>query len=1231
MSPLTALEQYLNEVKRRVQLTVATRGLGLAAAVALVLTLLLVVFANRYAFANWTIISGRTLLFGGLAAVIIFLLVRPLLDIRRSPLPWVRRLERMHPAFEERVRTFVDQKQESSRQNPIVSLLAEDTLRLAAEAPPEHVASSGPMWAFSAVGVLAVAVLVWLGVAGPGYLGYGTARLWAGWLKTENAALYRIVVEPGNTTVRRKADALIVARPIGFYAPNARLFAKYASSAKWEEAPMQRRLDDSGYEFVFAGVEEPIKYYVTAANVRSQEFDIKVVEMPNIKRLRLTYHYPSWTGLATNTEEPGGDIRAVAGTTVDLEIETDRPLANGVLRVDNETNLGLRAEANRSRGQLTIQKDSRYFVAALYNGELVRLSDDFFVEATPDREPTIKISRPGRDHKATSVEEVIASLQAEDDFGLKSLELRYSVNGGAEKSVPLNAGGRKQASAPHTFFLEDFSLVPGDVVSYYAVAKDAKNEAKTDIFFIEVQPFEREFFQSQSMGGGGGGQQEQEDQISRRQKEIVAATWNLARERNLDKAKAAEHAKTLSGIQSTLRSQAQTLAERMKRRELAGVNSDFKTFVENMQKAADAMGPASDKLSGQKWTDALAPEQKALQHLLRAESIFRQIQVAFGNQGGGGGGGMGRDLAEMFELELDTEKNQYETGQSGGSAGQQRDRELDDALEKLKKLARRQEQLAEEQRRNQQLSFDQRWQQEVLRREAEELKKQLEQIAQQQQQQQQQQQRGSQNGQQSQSSQGGQGGQSGQQQSASRSTLDRAIERLQQATKEMQQAGGGAGQQSEQQRQSRERAQQRLREVEDMLAAERRQQTASDLDDLSQKAAELASRQQASANKLKEAVNKAMEGQGQNQNPNQANRGVNPLNPQQAQALTKEKEQILSQLESLEKRMGEATRKLSQSQPKAGQQVREALHNVQQQELEARLRIAAELIRRGMAPYAAQREDPITKGLQQLREGLDQARQMAQSGQDPKGEKGTEQALARLEQLRQQLEKAMGQQPGGQQQGDQQGQGQQGREGQQGQGQQGQGQQGQGQQGQGQQGQGQQSGEGQQGQGQGQGQQGQGQQGGQQAGRGGPFGGSRGGGPHTGWAGDASNRGDWRLSPGRLPNPGDIDRAFREGRGELSQIERGLQSDPDFARDVEALRKEMRDLGNVAQRFPGNPALLSREQQALLNHVQQLELLLRRKLEEKQGAQVRAQTDQPVPENYRKAVAEYFRRLSREK
>ena len=153
----------------------------------------------------------------------------------------------------------------------------------------------------------------------------------------------------------------------------------------------------------------------------------------------------------------------------------------------------------------------------------------------------------------------------------------------------------------------------------------------------------------------------------------------------------------------------------------------------------------------------------------------------------------------------------------------------------------------------------------------------------------------------------------------------------------------------------------------------------------------------------------------------------------------------------------------------------------------------------------------------------------------------------------------------------------------------------------------------------------QGQQGGQP---GDARGGRMYGGDTRGWGGDASNRGDWIPNlPGRLP--ADPARAFRDGYTELSAIERALRSDPDFAQDIEALRKEMRAL--PASRFQNNPALLAREQERILQEAQQMELLLRRKLDEKQGPQVRAGAEPAIPEQYRKAVAEYFRRLSREK
>src|SRR2546426_10737323 len=117
----------------------------------------------------------------------------------------------------------------------------------------------------------------------------------------------------------------------------------------------------------------------------------------------------------------------------------------------------------------------------------------------------------------------------------------------------------------------------------------------------------------------------------------------------------------------------------MKARQLEGAGESFKSFVDDMEKAVEAMGPASEKLKVAKWQDALQPEQKALQYLLRAEATFRDIQVAFGQRGGGGGGGGGggatRDLQGLFDLELDTEKNQYEGAkqaqQGGGGDSQQ--------------------------------------------------------------------------------------------------------------------------------------------------------------------------------------------------------------------------------------------------------------------------------------------------------------------------------------------------------------------------------------------------------------------------------------------------------------------------------------------------------------------------------------------------------------------------------
>ena len=63
----------------------------------------------------------------------------------------------------------------------------------------------------------------------------------------------------------------------------------------------------------------------------------------------------------------------------------------------------------------------------------------------------------------------------------------------------------------------------------------------------------------------------------------------------------------------------------------------------------------------------------------------------------------------------------------------------------------------------------------------------------------------------------------------------------------------------------------------------------------------------------------------------------------------------------------------------------------------------------------------------------------------------------------------------------------------------------------------------------------------------------------------------------------------------------------------------------------GSPLLDDRIKNQLLGEIEQIELQLRRLVEDKQGGNVRSGASQPVPPGYANAVAEYFRKLSKDK
>jgi hypothetical protein len=924
------LHVYIAHLEQRLRWSAWLRGFAILTGGALVATLVLVTIANARAFSHGSVTAARFALILVLAIAAAAGLALPLRRLTRRRA--IGAAEAAFPQFQQRLTTFA----ERDGHDPFIELLAGDTLAVARSAEPRQMVPGRRLWISLGTGLGAFAILLWMIAAGPGFLGYGAALLWTGSHRGQ-PALYELRVTPGDAVVRRHADQLVSALPTGLHSPGVKLYAHFQSSSKWEEIAMQPTAAGSfagGYEFLFAGLPENVEYYVTAGPMTSQHFNIRVSDLPAVKQIRVTYHYPAWTGMPSEVEERGGDLRAVTGTEAELEVSTDRPLQGGRIQLDNGQQIQLTGGPhNVYRGTVKMDRDGVYHVAGMEQGQPVRVSEDFFIESRKANPPQIALVRPGRgDYDASPIEEVTVAAKASDDYSLTGVALHYSVNGGAETTVDLlRQKGQKQADGSATLSLENFKLVPGDLVSVYATAKDANAEAHTDMVFIQTEPFEREFSQSQQSGGGGGaGQGNPSAQISQREKEIIFATFKQQRDKNSTQRQAADIAKLLAQSQSTLRDQAVSLSGRLQARELTEEVHAISDFQKDMVAASEAMAPAAQQLQHEKWTDAIPNEQKALQFLLRAEATFRQVEVAFGGRGGGGGGGAARDLASLFDLELDTEKNQYETRQPAATTAEQKAQEIADALKKLDELARREEDLAQQQRNGAQTA-EQKWQQEMLQREAQQLQQQIEQ----------------------------QLAQKGQAADGRQQPAQQALDRLRQANDDMRRAvsqNAGAA--------DSRRAADRLRQATDLLGGMQQQDAASRLNSMAKTADQLAAQQKQQADHVRDLL-------AQQNAARTSGRQMAYPTAQEIDKMVADRQQLADGLGRLTQQMRGAARELAPTQPSASNRLRSALDGMDENDLGTRIERSSDRLRSGS--FSDPFETALTGDLQKLGQQVGEA------------------------------------------------------------------------------------------------------------------------------------------------------------------------------------------------------------------------------------------------------------------
>ncbi len=239
----------------------------------------------------------------------------------------------------------------------------------------------------------------------------------------------RVTVTSGDVTVARGDPVTLSATAAGDVPAAGRVAVRYGSGTTTDLATVNAA---DHFDRPIDNVQEPFTYRFAIGDDNSAEYHVRTVVRPAVLGVRCRVTPPSYTGLAAGDRSPW-DLSLLAGSRLGLTVAADQPCGGRVHFVGADVDVPLAADVN---GPATLHAPdgpvpagATGFTVELVNGAGVRSRDPvvYRIETTPDQPPTVRLDAPAADVTVTPVAKVGVSLQADDDYGVARLSLRYRI------------------------------------------------------------------------------------------------------------------------------------------------------------------------------------------------------------------------------------------------------------------------------------------------------------------------------------------------------------------------------------------------------------------------------------------------------------------------------------------------------------------------------------------------------------------------------------------------------------------------------------------------------------------------------------------------------------------------------------------------------------------------------------------------------------------------------------
>ena len=253
--------------------------------------------------------------------------------------------------------------------------------------------------------------------------------------------------------------------------------ADFADQAKFEEFPFKGILtatDTSWYRHEFKEIRHDFQYYVEAGERRSEVYQVRVVDKPRINNIKLTYHYPKYTGLAPVViDENDGTVQALRGTSVKLESTLNKAVESGRIVFGGGSSADLEIEGETASTSFKVTDNGSYHLEvsdAIGHQNPDPIEYRIFVQE--DNYPQIRVVKPGVNIDLDDYLAFDLGAALSDDYGFSRLVLHYLIHYSPTEmkadSIEFQFDKKKTEQLVEFYWdLSNQGLYPGSYVDYY--------------------------------------------------------------------------------------------------------------------------------------------------------------------------------------------------------------------------------------------------------------------------------------------------------------------------------------------------------------------------------------------------------------------------------------------------------------------------------------------------------------------------------------------------------------------------------------------------------------------------------------------------------------------------------------------------------------------------------------------------------------------------------------------